>query len=132
MSSPAATASRRKSGRAVKAPEKFVPEVTSSHAGPAGSKRKRTGEDAENDASDVEDEPDESEEEIESEGEEARKPRRKPKAKTARKPAAKKPKVNGNTTHEDAPAPAIRLAARPKKPRKVPVVDEDAEGLYGM
>ena len=115
----------------MKAPEKFVPEVTSSHAGPAGSKRKRAGEDIENDASDLDEDVDDSEEdEIESAGEEEPKTRKKTKAKSARKPAAKKPKTNGTATHNDASAP-IKLAARPKKPRKVAVVDDDAEGLYG-
>lgn len=87
----------------------------------------------ENDASDIEEEEVDSEEEVETEGEEEpKKTRKKPKAKTARKPAAKKPKVNGTAPRNDAPAPSIRLAARPKKPRKIAVLDEDAEGLYGM
>lgn len=134
MSSPVASTSRRKSGRAVKAPEKFVPDVPSSQAGPASSKRKRTGADVENDASDIEEEEEEdSEDEVESSGDEdATKTRKKPKSKSVKKPAAKRPKVNGKGPHEDAPAHSIRLPARPKKARKIAVRDDDAEGLYGM
>jgi hypothetical protein len=128
-STPVATGSRRKSGRAVKAPEKFVPDAPSSQAGPANSKRKRE-EDAENDASDVEDEEEEeSDDTIDSAGEEDGRETRK-KAKTAKKPAAKKAKVNGNVSHEDAPA--VKLPNRPKKAgKRVAIADKDAEGLYG-
>jgi cohesin complex subunit SA-1/2 len=128
-SSPVATGGRRKSGRAVKAPEKFVPDAPSSQPGPASVKRKRSGGDVENDASDVDEEAEDSEEDIESAGEEVRATRKKAKAKPAKKPAAKKPKVNGTVSHNEAPA--VRLPNRPKKVKKVAIADDDAEGLYG-
>ena len=129
-SSPVATGSRRKSGRATKAPEKFVPDVPSSQPGPASAKRKRGGEDAENDASDLEDEEaEESDDTIESGGEEEVRESRK-RAKTTKKPAAKKPKVNGTVSHDETPH--VPLPSRPKKAgKRVAIADKDAEGLYG-
>ena len=121
-SSPVAPGGRRKSGRAVKAPEKFQPAPESTNA-----KRKRGGEDAENDASDVDEGADASDSAQESaEEEDSRQPRRK--AKTTKKPAAKKPKVNG-ASHTTAPT--VRLPARPKKTKRVVIDDDSAEGLYG-
>jgi cohesin complex subunit SA-1/2 len=130
-STPVATGSRRKSGRAVKAPEKFVPDAPSSQPGAASAKRKRGGEDVENDALDVEEEAEDSDEELESAGEEEpRNNRRKAKpTKAAKKPAAKKPKVNGTAPHEETHA--VRLPNRPKKTRKIAIADDGAEGLYG-
>jgi cohesin complex subunit SA-1/2 len=128
-SSPAATGSRRKSGRAVKAPEKFAPAPTST-----STKRKRNDGEQENDASDVDDQAEDSEDMESEEEEEVRETRKKLKSKTARKPAAKKPKVNGNMSHEKAPA--VRLPSRPKKAKKfervvvIQNVEED-EGLFG-
>ena len=90
-STPVATGSRRKSGRAVKVPEKFIPDAPSSQQGSASAKRKRGGEDAENDASDVDEEDEESDATVESAAEEeVREIRRK--AKTTKKPAAKRAK----------------------------------------
>ncbi len=127
-STPVATGSRRKSGRAVKIPEKFVPNAPSSQQGSASAKRKRGGDDAENDASDVEEEEEESDATVESAAEEeVREIRRK--AKTTKKPATKKPKVNGTAIHDEAPA--VKLPARPKKTKKVAIADKGAEGLYG-
>ena len=129
-STPVATGSRRKSGRAVKVPEKFVPDAPSSQQGSAGAKRKRGGENAENDASDVDEEEEEEESDATAESaaeEEVREIQRK--AKTTKKPAAKKPKVNGTATHDEAPA--VKLPARPKKTKKVAIADKSAEGLYG-
>jgi cohesin complex subunit SA-1/2 len=127
-STPVATGSRRKSGRAVKVPEKFVPDAPPSQQGSASAKRKRGGDDAENDASDVDEEEEESDATVESAAEEeVREIRRK--AKTAKKPATKKPKVNGTATHEEASA--VRLPARPKKTKKVAIADKGADGLYG-
>ncbi|RDL39778.1 Uncharacterized protein BP5553_04118 [Venustampulla echinocandica] len=127
-SSPAETGGRRKSGRAVRAPEKFVPNAPS-QVGRA--KRKRGGDDVENDASDIEDEEDTSSDDtVESSGEEeVREVRRKAKqSRTTKKPAAKKPKVNGTVEHEAAPI--VKLPNRPKKAKKVLITDDDAEGLY--
>jgi hypothetical protein len=127
-STPVATGSRRKSGRAVKVPEKFVPDAPSSQQGSASAKRKRGGEDAENDASDIEEDEEESDATVESAAEdEVREIRRK--AKTTKKPAAKKPKVNGTATHDKEPQ--VKRPARPKKTKKVAIADKSAEGLYG-
>ena len=127
-STPVATGSRRKSGRAVKIPEKFVPDAPSSQQGQSNAKRKRGGGDAENDASDVEEDDEDSDENVESaEEEEAPAPRKK--AKAPRKPAAKKPKVNGTVPDEEAVA--VKLPSRPKKGKKVLIADHSATGLYG-
>lgn len=131
-SSPAETGSRRKSGRAVRAPEKFVPDAPSSQAGPASSKRKRGGADTDNDASDSEEVDDDSDESIESAGEEELKDARrkaKPARNQAQKPAQKKPKVNGAVSNEGGPA--VRLPTRSKKPKKIAIADMNAEGLFG-
>lgn len=128
-SSPVAPGARRKSGRAVRVPEKFIPEVASSQ--PGATKRKRSEENVEENASDVE-ELDESEEEEGGGGEDddrVKESRRKSKAKTAKKPAAKKPKTNGTLSHEAAPA--VQLPQRPKKAKRTVLEDEGAEGLYG-
>lgn len=144
-SSPVAS-NRRKSGRAVKVPEKFVPELPSSQVAPSSSKRKRGDDDAENGVSELEEEDEEdledeeSEEEVVSAAEEEIKESRR-KAKIAKKPVAKKPKTNG-TTHKAAAkpratqsaAPAVRLPNRSRKGgkgKKVLIADKDAEGLYG-
>ncbi len=128
-SSPVATGSRRKSGRAVKVPEKFVPEVTSSQPGPASAKRKRAAEDVENDASELDEDSEESDATVESAAEEeVREERRR--AKKTKKPAAKKPKVNGTTAHDETHA--VKLPARPKNSgKRVAIAAEDVEGLYG-
>jgi len=108
-------------------PEKFVPDAPGSQQGSVSAKRKRGGEDVENDASDVDEEAEESDATVESAAEEeVREIRRK--AKTTKKPAAKKPKVNGTAAHEDAPV--VKLPNRPKQ-TKVAIADKNAEGLYG-
>jgi cohesin complex subunit SA-1/2 len=124
-SSPIATSGRRKSGRAVKVPEKFIPNAPFSQQ---GAKRKRGQENAENDASEI-DEPEESEAGDESAAEEEiRESQRR--TKRTKKPAAKKAKINGTASHRDAPA--VKLPSRPKKARRVAIADKDAEGLYGI
>lgn len=125
---PVAASGRRKSGRAVKAPQKFIPDALSSQQAPAGAKRKRTGEDLENDASESEEDEDDSDRTLESAAEEEIKETRR-KLKSSRKPVAKKPKVNGTASHSSAPP--VRLASRPKKSKKVAIADKNAEGLYG-
>lgn len=139
-SSPVASGTRRKSGRATKVPQKFVPDAApSSQAGSANSKRKRTAEEdgeGEEDASEIDEEEEDSPEEAESaEEEEFQETRRKkaarPRAK-AKKPAAKKAKVNGDAPHDEPLA--VKLPAQPRKTaaKRVAIADEDAEGLYGM
>ncbi|KAF4634636.1 hypothetical protein G7Y89_g3456 [Cudoniella acicularis] len=127
-SSPVATGGRRKSGRAVRAPEKFVPDAPSSQPGTASAKRKRGGDDVENDASDIDEEEEASDDTLESAGEEELKDTRR-KARTTKKPAAKKPKVNGAASHSEE-APAVKLPSRPKKAKKMVIADDNAEGLY--
>jgi cohesin complex subunit SA-1/2 len=127
-----ATASRRKSGRAVKAPEKFAPEAPSSPAPRTNGKRKREvaniEEEEESGAVDEENEDEDEEEEEEESADEETSKTTKKKAKPGRKPAAKKPKVNGTESHT---VPVVRLPNRPKKVKKVPIADDSAEGLYG-
>jgi cohesin complex subunit SA-1/2 len=129
-SSSTATGSRRKSGRAVRAPDKFIPNAPSSQQGHGGSKRKRGEAYTENDASDVEDEAEEeaSDTSAESADEEEIRASRK-KSKKGRKPAAKKTKVNGTSSHVETSA--VKLPARPKKTKRAAIADNEAEGLYG-
>jgi cohesin complex subunit SA-1/2 len=128
-SSPPATGTRRKSGRAVRAPEKFDPGVPSSQSGPTRAKRKRVGEDLENDASDSEEVEDDSDESVESAAEEEIKEAKRKAKNTSKKPAPKKPKVNGVQSKDTAPA--VRLPNRSKKLKKVAIADGSAVGLYG-
>jgi cohesin complex subunit SA-1/2 len=128
-SSPAETSARRKSGRAVRAPNKFVPNAPSSQAGSASAKRKRGGEYAENNASDGEEIEEDSDESIESAGEEELKDARRKAKKPAKKPAQKKPKVNGSLPNKGGAA--VRLPTRSKKTKKVAIADTSAGGLYG-
>lgn len=134
---PSAADSRRRSGRVVKAPRKYSPEATQG----ATSKRKR---DQENDEEDGENEdPDQVDaeeatgddmDEDQSADEDQERASRKSRAKS-KKPAAKRAKVNGNAppagTSNDAPAPALRLASRPKKNVRVAIARRDGDGLYG-
>lgn len=121
------TNTRRKSGRAVKVPDKFIPDLPSSQHDSTSAKRKRVARDVEDDASDSEEDDESDESDSESEMEEVREIKKKPK--TVTKPATKKPKVNGATLHEKGPA--VKLPNRPKKARKVIITDRNAEGLYG-
>jgi cohesin complex subunit SA-1/2 len=127
-SSPVATSGRRKSGRAVKVPEKFIPNAPFPQQGAGSAKRKRGQEDAENDASEI-DELEESEAGDESPAEEEIRESQRRKKRT-KKPAAKKAKINGTVSHRDPPA--VKLPSRPKKARRVAIADKDAEGLYGI
>ncbi|KAL3417693.1 STAG domain-containing protein [Phlyctema vagabunda] len=134
-SSVAATTSRRKSGRAVKAPEKFVP----SQAEATSAKRKRGAGEGENDASDEDDEDEDSEEPSDESAAEEEAPKARKKAKAPpRMPAAKRPKVNGSASHadedgdegDDDEARAVRLPSRPKKGKKVAIAKSEVGGLY--
>jgi cohesin complex subunit SA-1/2 len=134
VSSTPVASGRRKSGRAVKAPEKFIPDYPSTATRPTNSKRKRTDDDEEGDASEEggsepEDDDESDDEEVESAGEEELREARR-KARSSKKPIAKKLKTNGTTSH--ARAPAVRLPNRPKNAKKVTIADDTAEGLYGM
>lgn len=129
MSTTNGTTNRRQSGRAVRAPEKFVPDAQPGTT--SNGKRKRGGDNGEEDVENEEDEEEDEETEEEStDEEEATDPRKR--SKTAKKPAAKKPKVNGTDDGDDAPAAsAVKLPNRSKKSKKVIISDPKAEGLYG-
>lgn len=147
---PANGAARRRSGRERRAPEKFQPEVTSAP------KRKRAeddeddenqdpdGEDAApaDEDEDMSDDDDDSAEDSPDE-EEQRAARRQQKSKKkgasqasrAKKPAAKKPKING-AAHPAATASSISvgLPSRPKAKKTARVVTgdrRDGDGVYG-
>lgn len=127
-SSPAPAGTSRRSGRVSKLPEKFVPDA------PAATKRKRRDdnddEDAENDAPLTdEDESDASADDAADDDEIEDAPKRKKKSSQparSRKPAAKKPKTNG-----DAGAHPVRLASRPKKTVRIAIEHRDGDGLFG-
>ncbi|KAB5563052.1 UreD urease accessory protein-domain-containing protein [Coniochaeta sp. 2T2.1] len=129
--SPTPTGTSRRSGRVLKAPEKFIPDA------PAAAKRKRhddnDDDDAENDAplTDLEDsdaDVDDAADDDEDATEEAPKRKKKPSQSAwSRKPAAKKPKTNGDAGGH----PAKSLASRPKKVvRTAPVEPHDGDGLF--
>jgi cohesin complex subunit SA-1/2 len=136
-SSPAPASTTRRSGRVTKAPAKFTPDA------PSASKRKRNAqhneEDAENESPDEMDEASDGDNE-EAEDSAADEPRRTAKKKKkqsssqstkARKPAAKKPKINGDAqTHE--PGHTAQLPSRPKKTVRIAVAQREGDGLYGM
>jgi cohesin complex subunit SA-1/2 len=129
-SSPAPTGTSRRSGRVSKLPEKFRPDA------PAATKRKRRDdnddEDAENDSPLTDEEESDADagdgaDDDDDVAEEA--PKRKKKASQparSRKPAAKKPKTNG-----DAGAHPVRLASRPKKAVRIAVERREGDGLFG-
>ncbi|OTA99636.1 hypothetical protein M426DRAFT_16238 [Hypoxylon sp. CI-4A] len=133
--------SRRRSGRVVRAPQKFSPEANSqSQNDNASSKRKRgpdrDEEDGENDSPGEDDEglsdPEEEDEDVEEEPA-SRSKRSKKQKPRPKKPAAKRTKVNGNATVDGASAPlapALRLPNRPKKNVRVAIAHPDGDGLY--
>lgn len=129
--SPSAAEARRRSGRVVRAPQKFIEE----NHNDTSSKRKRTrdnDEDAENhEPNDSLEEA--SDEEVAEESDAELAPRQKKSKSRAKKPAAKKPKINGDAATEAAPAPAqaLRLPNRPKKTVRVAIARKDGDGLYG-
>jgi cohesin complex subunit SA-1/2 len=134
-SSPAPTSTTRRSGRVSKAPAKFTPDA------PAAAKRKRNAEhddeDAENESPDeVDDIGDANDDDADDTA--AEEPRRAPKKKKpsssqaskSRKPAAKKPKTNGDAPASE-PIHAAQLPSRPKKAVRIAIAHRDADGLYG-
>lgn len=130
--SPSAAEARRRSGRVVRAPQKFIEE----NHNDTSSKRKRTrdnDEDAENQEPNNDSPEEASDEEAAEESDAELAPRQKKSKSRAKKPAAKKPKINGDATAEAAPAPAqaLRLPNRPKKTVRVAIARKDGDGLYG-
>lgn len=131
-----APASRRRSGRQTRVPEKFQPEIT------IAPKRKRGEHDEEDDAENLDPEGDEGDEESSEDDaddspseEERAKPKKKRTASQqsrAKKPAAKKPKVNG--AGPTATSLSLGLPSRPKAKKSVRVVTgdrRDGDGVYG-
>lgn len=136
-SSPAPTSTRR-SGRVTKAPAKFTPDA------PTATKRKRN---ADHDNDDVENEsPDEVEESSDADDDDdddaedtaTEEPRRTAKKKRSsssqhpksRKPASKKPKINGDATGH-GPIRSAQLPSRPKKTVRIAIARREGDGLYG-
>ncbi|KAH8891388.1 hypothetical protein GQ53DRAFT_765468 [Thozetella sp. PMI_491] len=127
--SPAPPATARRSGRVTKAPEKFAPDAL------AAAKRKRgtdgDEEDAENASLSAEDDGDGDGEDADDTGDDegpARARKRSSQSGKGKKPAAKKPKING-----DAPSSAnhaARLPTRPKKGVRIAVSRREGDGLY--
>ncbi|KAH6636778.1 hypothetical protein F5144DRAFT_488261 [Chaetomium tenue] len=133
-SSPAPTSTARRSGRVTKAPAKFTPDA------PAATKRKRNAEhdedDAENESPDeIDDVSDPNDDDADDTAtEEPRRASKKKKPSTShaaksRKPAAKKPKINGNALAGE-PIHGAQLPSRPKKAVRIAIAQGDAKGLY--
>ncbi|KAI2623123.1 STAG-domain-containing protein [Hypoxylon sp. NC1633] len=134
--------SRRRSGRVVRAPQKFSPDPQASQNDNPSSKRKRgpdrDDEDEENESPGEgnEDEelsgPDDSDDDVEEAASRSKKSKSK-QISRPKKPAVKRAKVNG-TTPADAVsasnAPAVRLPNRPKKTVRVTIAHPDGDGLY--
>lgn len=147
-SSPTPTSTARRSGRVTKAPAKFTPEPTSL------SKRKRAsehddGEDGENESPEDEEDPNEDDDpdasEVEQERQRSRKRKPSSQSTKAKKPALKKPKINGDApsrpqipAEPTASAPALALnnlaslPSRPKKSARVAIAQPEGEGLYSQ
>ena len=118
------SASQRRSGRVVRVPTRFEPDLAAQNA----SKRKRDAGDgddgADNDAPDLDDDMSDVDDESDADEDDAPRSRRKKPSQSARskKPALKKPKTNG--TH-------LALSVRPKKAVRIARVDSDGNQLYG-
>ncbi|SPJ82002.1 related to nuclear protein SA-1 [Fusarium torulosum] len=126
---------RRRSGRVVRAPSKFTPEPTSQSTNP---KRKR--DDQEEDEEDVENEAPDSDQEMSDEPDDDSDddhpaPRSRKKASQtsrAKKPSAKKPKINGSKPLRPARVAhgAKSLPSRPKKSVRIEDAAVKGTGLY--
>ncbi|KAI1101965.1 STAG-domain-containing protein [Jackrogersella minutella] len=131
--------SRRRSGRVVRAPQKFSPEPQNDHS---TSKRKRgpdrDEEDGENESpAEEEDEeltdPEEEDDDVEEEPSSRSKKSKSKQKSRPKKPAAKRAKVNGSAPTDAASAsnaPAVKLPNRPKKTVRVAIAHPDGDGLY--
>ncbi|GJC93835.1 STAG domain-containing protein [Colletotrichum higginsianum] len=125
--SPEAESSRRRSGRVVRAPEKFSPEPVTAP------KRKRGPEHDEDDEGNEDDEPetDATMSDADESGDD--RPRARPKKRSGasqgnrvKKPATKKPKTNGVAPSGHSAS----LPSRPKKTVRIAAADKQGEGLY--
>ncbi|KAI5862936.1 STAG-domain-containing protein [Durotheca rogersii] len=143
-SSPAPDSARRRSGRVVRAPQKFSPDLPSAQNEHASSKRKRGPdrgeEDAENEspAEDGEDDdelsdPEDDDDHVDDEPAPRSKKSKSKQRPRPKKPAVKRARVNGSAPAEPASAshaPAVKLPNRPKKTVRVAIVNSDRDGLY--
>lgn len=160
-SSPAPTSSAaRRSGRVTKVPAKFIPDAPPSSSatkrkrqhtdhdddddaeGGAGNESAEDDDegDAAGEASDLNDDDDNNDDDDEDDHDHGAKRASKKKKKSAgssqaaaraRKPAAKKPKVNGDASTSNGALHAAQLPSRPKKAVRIAIAQSDAEGLYG-
>ncbi|KUI56793.1 Cohesin subunit psc3 [Cytospora mali] len=127
-----APAARRRSGRQTRVPEKFQPETT------IAPKRKRGAQDEEDDVEnyDPEEEDEESsEEEADDSPAVEERPRSRKKSASqpsrAKKPAAKKPKINGAGPSGSAMSIGLPSRPKPKKTARVVTGDRrDGDGVY--
>ena len=117
-------ASRRRSGRVVRAPAKYAPEPASTTT----AKRKR----GEQNTDEAEDEEIESDQEMSDEDDESNDDHPAPKSRKAgsraKKPSSKKPKING--TQPPGLSQVSRIPSRPKKTVRIELGDRGS-GLFG-
>lgn len=114
----------RRSGRVVKAPEKWEPEAS---AQTASAKRKRDGEDGDGGNDDIESDEGLSDEEDAESDEDHPAPRsRRAGGASRQKPSLKKPKINGGS--------AVHTARIPSRPKKTVRIDagNKGTGLFGI
>ncbi|KAK1754708.1 UreD urease accessory protein-domain-containing protein [Echria macrotheca] len=133
-SSPAPTSTARRSGRVSKAPQKFTPDA------PPATKRKRAAdqddEDVENESPDEADDADGASADEDPDDSDVEEPKRAPRKKASsqgpksRKPAAKKPKINGEASAGPDAGALAHLPSRPKKVVRIDIARRDEDGLY--
>ncbi|KAL7625292.1 cohesin complex subunit [Parahypoxylon ruwenzoriense] len=147
-SSPAPDNARRRSGRVVKAPQKFSPDLPSTQNDHSSSSKRKRGpdrdrDDAENESpdedgdddepSDPEDEDDNADADADDEPASRSKKSKSKQKPRSKKPAAKRAKVNGSAPIDPTSAsnaPAVKLPNRPKKTVKITIAIPDGDGLY--
>lgn len=120
--------SRRRSGRVVRAPDKFSPEPATQPI----AKRKRDGADEDGDENDVPELDDEDSDEVDPDSDDEPAPSRKSQksqSKRAKKPTAKKAKINGAQ-----PAASNRTVTLPRMPKRSVRLEtgDKGNGLYGI
>lgn len=118
-------ASRRRSGRVVKAPTKYAPDP----AAPAAAKRKRGDQDGDEHEEDELDSDEEMSGEDDASDEDHPAPKPRKASSRAAKPSSKKPKING--TQPTALGHGARIPSRPKKTVRIDAA-EKGSGLFGM
>ncbi|KAL5889961.1 cohesin complex subunit [Pyricularia oryzae] len=130
---------RSRSGRVVRAPSKFTPEATPAPSGAGKRKRPNGHDDTENDApssddelsdpEEVDEDGDEHDDDPNDEDADAPRPRKRNNARSngkSKKPATKKPKINGSGLSHSASIPS-----RPKKAApRISIANGDDDSLY--